>query len=56
MILSVYYSGKQKGLILLQYVFNSVKYFLESILGAYSLFMHAQLQSKFNLKKFYISH
>ena len=51
MILSVYYSGK-KGLILLQYVFSSVKYFLESMLGAYSLFMYVQVWSKLNLENF----
>ena len=32
-----------KGLILFQYVFNYVKYFFESMLGAYSLFMYVQV-------------
>ena len=41
-----------KGLILLQYVFNCVKYLLESMLGANSFFMYVQVWTKFNLENF----
>ena len=35
-----------------EYVFSSVKYFLESVIWAYSIFMYVQVWSKFNLENF----